>query len=183
MDSSVLVPKLAQQSRRRPAQFHPEHTSSLNLPRCATRSKKRVNRGRRRVAPPKRLISHFVHRRNRAPILLTRHAPTIDLPARHVGIRPSPMLLNWSSGTARTSSCPNGAPAMVPVGSDLIPMPNRVEALRDRVALYRSYLRVGVRGDCAIRYMRQIADDLDEIEAAQVGEPRSDATVAPIEAD
>lgn len=46
-------------------------------------------------------------------------------------------------------------------------MPNRVEALRNRVALYRSYLRVGVRGDLAIQYMRQIADDLDAIGKAQ----------------
>ena len=42
-------------------------------------------------------------------------------------------------------------------------MPNRIEALRNRVALYRSYLRVGVRGDLAIEYMRQIADELDAI--------------------
>ena len=60
---------------------------------------------------------------------------------------------------------------MAAVVPHLVPMPDRVEALSYRVALYRSYLRVGVRGDCAIRYMRQIADDLDEIEAAQVGEP------------
>jgi hypothetical protein len=46
-------------------------------------------------------------------------------------------------------------------------MPNRVEALRNRVALYRSYLRVGARGDLAIEYMRQIADDLDAIREAQ----------------
>jgi hypothetical protein len=31
------------------------------------------------------------------------------------------------------------------------------------VALYLSYLRVGARGDLAIQYMRQIADDLDAI--------------------
>lgn len=51
-------------------------------------------------------------------------------------------------------------------------MPNRVEALRNRVALYRSYLRIGVRGDLAIQYMRQIADDLDVINAAQAGKTK-----------
>jgi hypothetical protein len=60
------------------------------------------------------------------------------------------------------------ASTIVPVVSDLSPMPNRVEALRNRVSLYRSYLRIGVRGDLAIQYMCQIADDLDEIGAAQV---------------
>jgi hypothetical protein len=32
-------------------------------------------------------------------------------------------------------------------------------ALRRRIALYRSYLRAGVVGSLAIRYLRQIADD------------------------
>jgi hypothetical protein len=54
-------------------------------------------------------------------------------------------------------------------------MPNRVEALRNRVALYRSYLRVGVRGDLAIQYMRQIAEDLDAIREAQAGTLASQA--------
>jgi hypothetical protein len=35
--------------------------------------------------------------------------------------------------------------------------------------LYRSYLRIGARGDLAIQYMRQIADDLDAIREAQAG--------------
>lgn len=67
-------------------------------------------------------------------------------------------------------------------------MPNRVEALRNRVALYRSYLRVGVRGDLAIQYMRQIAEDLDAIREAQAGKLASQAlgsegVAAPAEGD
>ena len=54
-------------------------------------------------------------------------------------------------------------------------MLNRVEALRNRVALYRSYLRVGGGGDLAIQYMRQIADDLDAITEAQAGKLASQA--------
>jgi hypothetical protein len=46
-------------------------------------------------------------------------------------------------------------------------MPSQIEALRNRVALYRSYLRVGLRGDLAIQYMRQIADDLEAISNAE----------------
>jgi hypothetical protein len=67
-------------------------------------------------------------------------------------------------------------------------MPNRVEALRNRVALYRSYLRVGVRGDLAIQYMRQIAEDLEAIREAQTGTLanqalRSAGVTAPAEGD
>ena len=67
-------------------------------------------------------------------------------------------------------------------------MPNRVEALRNRVALYRSYLRVGVRGDLAIQYMRQIADDLDAIREAQAAKLSGqshgpEAVPAPAEGD
>jgi len=54
-------------------------------------------------------------------------------------------------------------------------MPNRIEALRNRVALYRSYLRVGGRGDLAIEYMRQIADDLDAINKTEVKRQLPDA--------
>ena len=72
---------------------------------------------------------------------------------------------------------------MAPVIPHLVPLPDRVEALCDRVALYRSYLRVGVRGDCAIRYMRQIADDLDEIEAARVGKSSLQTSATPVAAD
>ena len=54
-------------------------------------------------------------------------------------------------------------------------MPNRIEALRNRVSLYRSYLRVGGRGDLAIEYMRQIADDLDAINKTEVKRQSPDA--------
>lgn len=65
-------------------------------------------------------------------------------------------------------------------------MPNRVEALRNRVALYRSYLRVGARGDLAIEYMRQIAEDLDAIKVGSEergGEPFGRSAAAPVPAD
>ena len=62
-------------------------------------------------------------------------------------------------------------------------MPNQVEALRNRVALYRSYLSIGVRGDLAIQYMRQIANDLDAIRAARVEKAGPEAAAAAVEAD
>ena len=60
--------------------------------------------------------------------------------------------------------------------------------MRNRVALYRSYLRVGVRGDLAIQYMRQIAEDLDAIREAQAAKlsgqaHRPEGVAAPAEGD
>jgi hypothetical protein len=66
-------------------------------------------------------------------------------------------------------------------------MPNKVKALRNRVALYRSYLRVGARGDLAIEYMRQIAEDLDainKVDPKQIGgEAFGRSPSAPVGAD
>lgn len=38
-------------------------------------------------------------------------------------------------------------------------MEQNPEALRRRIALHRSYLRAGVIGSLAIKYLRQIAED------------------------
>ena len=40
---------------------------------------------------------------------------------------------------------------------------DRAEALRRRIALYRSYLREGVEGALALEYLRQIAEDEAEL--------------------
>ena len=61
-------------------------------------------------------------------------------------------------------------------------MPNRIEALRNRVALYRS-----VREDLAIAYMRQIADELDAINKPgaerHLPNPRGRGAASPAQAD
>jgi hypothetical protein len=41
--------------------------------------------------------------------------------------------------------------------------------------LYRSYLRVGVRGDLAIEYMQKIGDDLDAINKPEAERKLSEA--------
>ena len=40
---------------------------------------------------------------------------------------------------------------------------DRAEALRRRIARYRSYLREGVEGALALEYLRQIAEDEAEL--------------------
>jgi len=49
-------------------------------------------------------------------------------------------------------------------------MEQNPEALRRRIALHRSYLRAGVVGSLAIKYLRQIAED-DEALGALLERP------------
>jgi hypothetical protein len=43
-------------------------------------------------------------------------------------------------------------------------MEHEAEALHRRIALHRTYLRAGVIGSLAIRYLRQIAEDHEALE-------------------
>ena len=43
-------------------------------------------------------------------------------------------------------------------------MEHEAEALKRRIALHRNYLRAGVIGSLAIRYLRQIAEDYETLE-------------------
>ena len=48
-------------------------------------------------------------------------------------------------------------------------MEQNPEALRRRIALYRSYLKAGVVGSLAIKYLRQIAEDDEALSALLEG--------------
>ena len=49
---------------------------------------------------------------------------------------------------------------------------DRATLLRQRIALYRRYLREGVEGGLALEYLRQIAEDEAELNRIEPGERR-----------
>ena len=49
---------------------------------------------------------------------------------------------------------------------------DRGELLRQRIALYRRYLREGVEGALALEYLRQITEDEAELNRIEPGERR-----------